>query len=152
MLEAGQKAPDFTVPADDGKVVSLAGLRGHTVVLFFYPKDDTPGCTTEACEIRDTWRDVQGTGALVYGVSPDSVKSHGKFRKKYRLPFPLLADADHRMAEAYGVWGPKQMFGLNFDGVHRTTFIIDGRGIIQRIFWKVKPEGHAAEILAALRT
>ena len=111
MLKPGDPAPAFTLPADDGTVVSLASLRGRTVVLYFYPKDDTSGCTTEACEIRDAWTDVEATGAVVLGVSPDGVASHVKFKRKYSLPFRLLADTDHRVAEAYGAWGEKSMYG-----------------------------------------
>lgn len=150
MLTAGQPAPDFSVTADDGSTVSLAALRGKTVVLYFYPKDDTPGCTTEACGIRDVWDEIAGTGAVVLGVSPDSVRSHVKFRDKHRLPFGLLADEDHHLAEAFGVWGEKRMWGHKYMGVMRTTFIIDPKGIIRRVFEKVKPANHAAEILAAV--
>lgn len=146
----GARAPGFTLPSDQGGDVSLAGLRGRPVVLYFYPKDDTSGCTTQACEFRDRWADVEAAGAVVLGVSPDPVKSHAKFRKKYGLPFPLLADTDHSVAEAYGVWGDKSMFGRKYQGIHRTTFLIGGDGRIRKVFEKVKPEGHAAEVLAAL--
>jgi peroxiredoxin Q/BCP len=146
----GRRAPDFRLPADDGRVVSLKELRGRPVVLYFYPKDDTPGCTTQACEFRDRWADVQRAGAVVLGVSPDPVRSHAKFRSKYELPFPLLADTDHVVARKYGVWGEKTLFGRKYLGVHRTTFLIDREGRIVRVFEKVKPEGHAAEVLAAL--
>ena len=152
MLNAGVKAPDFALPADDGTTVTLAGLKGRTVVLFFYPKDDTSGCTKEACGFRDSWKDVQRTGAVVLGVSPDGVTSHQKFKEKYALPFPLLADTDHRVAGAYGVWGEKSMYGKHYMGILRTTFLIDGNGRIARVFEKVKPEGHAAEVLTALRS
>ncbi|HTC23394.1 MAG TPA: thioredoxin-dependent thiol peroxidase [Gemmatimonadales bacterium] len=152
MLNAGVKAPDFALPADDGTTVTLAGLKGRTVVLFFYPKDDTSGCTKEACGFRDSWKDVQRTGAVVLGVSPDGVTSHQKFKDKYALPFPLLADTDHRVAGAYGVWGEKSMYGKRYTGILRTTFLIDGNGRIARVFEKVKPEGHAAEVLTALRS
>ena len=152
MLNAGVKAPDFALPADDGTTVTLAGLKGRTVVLFFYPKDDTSGCTKEACGFRDSWKDVQRTGAVVLGVSPDGVTSHQKFKEKYALPFPLLADTDHRVAGAYGVWGEKSMYGKHYMGILRTTFVIDGNGRIARVFEKVKPEGHAAEVLTALRS
>ena len=150
MPEAGQAAPDFTLPSDQGGDVSLRGLRGKKVVLYFYPKDDTSGCTTQACEFRDAWADVQAAGAIVLGVSPDGVGSHGKFRAKFELPFPLLADEDHRVAEAYGVWGEKKMYGRTYEGILRTTFLIDSQGRIARVFEKVKPAGHAAEVLAAL--
>jgi peroxiredoxin Q/BCP len=152
MLGTGVKAPDFSLPADDGTTVTLARLRGRTVVLYFYPKDDTSGCTKEACGFRDSWEDVQQTGAVVLGVSPDGVASHQKFKNKYKLPFPLLADTDHRVAEAYGAWGEKSMYGKRYKGILRTTFLIDGEGRIVRVFEKVKPEGHADEVLAALRS
>lgn len=151
MLDTGVKAPDFSLPADDGTTVTLSGLKGRKVVLYFYPKDDTSGCTKEACGFRDSWADVQRAGAVVLGVSPDDVASHQKFKAKYDLPFPLLADADHRVAEAYGAWGEKSMYGRRYQGILRTTFVIDGDGRIARVFEKVKPEGHAAEVLAALR-
>ena len=151
MLTPGDPAPAFTLPADDGSVVSLASLRGRTVVVYFYPKDDTSGCTTEACEIRDAWTDVQATGAVVLGVSPDGVASHVKFKRKYSLTFPLLADTDHRVAEAYGAWGEKSMYGRKYFGILRSTFVIAPDGTIRQVFEKVQPKGHAAQILAALR-
>ena len=147
----GTKAPDFTLPSDEGTTVSLKSLRGSPVVLYFYPKDDTSGCTTEACEFRDAWADVKASGARLYGVSPDGVKSHEKFRAKFDLPFPLLADEGHSVARAYGVWGEKSMYGRKYMGILRTTFIIDEKGRIARVFEKVKPAGHADEVLAALR-
>ena len=150
-LETGGKAPEFSLPADDGTTVTLASLRGKNVVLYFYPKDDTSGCTKEACEFRDTWKEVKESGAVVLGVSPDSVSSHQKFKQKYRLPFPLLADTDHRVAAAYGAWGEKSMYGRKYQGILRTTFLIDPEGRIARVFEKVRPAGHAAEVLAALR-
>ena len=146
MLGTGVKAPDFSLPADDGSTVTLAGLKGRKVVLYFYPKDDTSGCTKEACGFRDSWKDVQRTGAVVLGVSPDGVASHQKFKRKYDLPFPLLADTDHRVAEAYGAWGEKSMYGRRYKGILRTTFVIDGEGRIAHVFEKVKPEGHAAVV------
>jgi peroxiredoxin Q/BCP len=151
-LKTGATAPEFSLPADDGTTVTLAGLRGKSVVLYFYPKDDTSGCTTEACEFRDSWKDVQQSGAVVLGVSPDPVTSHQKFKQKYRLPFPLLADTDHRVADAYGAWGEKSMYGRKYRGILRTTFLIDPAGRIARVFEKVRPEGHAAEVLAALQS
>jgi thioredoxin-dependent peroxiredoxin len=151
VLETGGKAPEFSLPADDGTTVTLASLRGKNVVLYFYPKDDTSGCTKEACEFRDTWKEVKESGAVVLGVSPDSVSSHQKFKQKYRLPFPLLADTDHRVAAAYGAWGEKSMYGRKYQGILRTTFLIDPEGRIARVFEKVRPAGHAAEVLAALR-
>jgi peroxiredoxin Q/BCP len=152
MLGTGVKAPDFSLPADDGSTVTLAELKGRKVVLYFYPKDDTSGCTKEACGFRDSWQDVQRTGAVVLGVSPDDVASHRKFKRKYDLPFPLLADTDHRVAEAYGAWGEKSMYGRRYMGILRTTFVIDGEGRIVHVFEKVKPEGHAGEVLAVLRS
>jgi peroxiredoxin Q/BCP len=150
MLTAGRKAPAFTLPADDGSTVSLKEFRGRPVVLYFYPKDDTSGCTTQACEFRDSWKAVQRAGAVVLGVSPDGVSSHQKFKAKYQLPFPLLADTDHAVAEAYGAWGEKSMYGRKYFGILRTTFLIDSEGKVARIFEKVKPKGHAAEVLAAV--
>ena len=150
MLAIGARAPAFTLPSDDGRRVALKEFRGKTVVLYFYPKDDTTGCTTEACGFRDSWRAVQAAGAVVLGVSPDGPASHQKFRKKYELPFTLLADEDHAVAEAYGAWGEKSMYGRKYFGVLRTTYIIDPAGKIVRVFEKVKPRGHAAEVLAAI--
>jgi peroxiredoxin Q/BCP len=150
MLSAGKKAPAFSLPADDGSTVALKDLKGRPVVLYFYPKDDTSGCTTEACEFRDNWKAVQRAGAVVLGVSPDGIASHQRFRAKYQLPFPLLADTDHAVAEAYGAWGEKSMYGRKYHGILRTTFLIDAEGTVARVFEKVKPKGHAAEVLAAL--
>jgi peroxiredoxin Q/BCP len=150
MVQSGAVAPPFSLPADDGSTVSLAGLRGSRVVLYFYPKDDTSGCTTQACEFRDSWQAVQAAGAVVLGVSPDGVASHRTFKRKYQLPFPLLADEDHRLAEAYGVWGEKSMYGRKYMGILRTTFVIDGSGRVTRVFERVKPKGHAREVLEAL--
>ena len=146
----GAEAPRFTLPSDRGEDVSLVSLRGRPVVLYFYPKDDTSGCTTQACEFRDSWADVQARGAIVLGVSPDGVASHRKFRDKFALPFPLLADEDHAVAEAYGVWGEKSMYGRKYHGILRTTFVIDPAGRIAHVFEKVKPKGHAAQVLTAL--
>jgi peroxiredoxin Q/BCP len=150
MPKMGNAAPGFTLPSDRGEDVSLDSLRGRPVVLYFYPKDDTSGCTTQACEFRDSWSEVQARGAVVLGVSPDGIASHQKFRAKFSLPFPLLADEDHAVAEAYGVWGEKSMYGRKYQGILRTTFIIDPAGRIARVFEKVKPKGHAAEVLDAL--
>lgn len=150
MLAAGSKAPAFTLPTDDGSSVSLTDLAGKKVVLYFYPKDDTSGCTLQACEFRDSWEAVQQAGAVVLGVSPDGVTSHQKFRDKFALPFALLADEDHAVAERYGVWGEKSMYGRKYFGILRTTFVIDEEGRIAHVFEKVKPEGHAAEVLAVL--
>ena len=150
MLKPGDKAPLFTLPSDGGGEVSLARLRGRSVVLYFYPKDDTSGCTTESCELRDSWKAVQAAGATILGVSPDGVASHDKFKAKFRLPFPLLADEDHAVAAAYGAWGEKSMYGRKYQGILRTTFIIDGKGKIVTVFERVKPKGHAAQVLEAL--
>jgi len=150
MLKTGSRAPSFTLPDHDGRPVSLADFLGQPVVLYFYPKDDTPGCTVEACEFRDAWADVQEAGAVVLGVSPDDAASHAKFRRKRRLPFTLLTDADHVVAERYGAWGEKQMFGRKYMGFKRTTVIIDGQGVVHQIFERVKPKGHARQVLEAL--
>jgi thioredoxin-dependent peroxiredoxin len=150
VIEAGQPAPSFSAPGDDGQVVTLESLRGRYVVLYFYPKDDTPGCTTEACELRDAFPRFSGADATILGVSPDSVASHQKFKKKFSLPFTLLADAGHAIAEAYGVWKPKSMYGLSFLGVERTTFLIDPKGVVARVWPKVKAKGHAADVAAVL--
>ena len=150
MLKPGSKAPPFSLVSDSGETVTLAGLRGKKVVLYFYPKDDTSGCTVEACEFRDNWQAVERAGAVVLGVSPDGVASHGKFKAKYQLPFPLLADEDHAVAEAYGAWGEKSMYGRKYKGILRSTFLIDEEGRVAHVFEKVKAKGHAAEVLEAL--
>jgi peroxiredoxin Q/BCP len=150
VIDAGQVAPEFSVAADDGSTVSLAGLRGKSVVLYFYPKDDTSGCTTEACELRDAFPRFTTANAVILGVSPDSVVSHQKFKKKFNLPFTLLADTDHALAESYGVWKEKSMYGRKYWGVERTTFVIDPQGRVARVFQKVKPAGHAAEVAEAV--
>ena len=150
MLKTGDKAPAFSLPADTGETISLKDLKGKPVVLYFYPKDDTSGCTVEACEFRDNWKDVKRSGAVVLGVSPDGVVSHQRFRTKFSLPFPLLADEGHKVADAYGAWGEKSMYGRKYQGILRTTFLIGGDGKIVRVFEKVKPKGHAAEVLAAV--
>jgi peroxiredoxin Q/BCP len=151
MLKTGSKAPAFDLPSDAGQTVKLADLEGRKVVLYFYPKDDTTGCTVEACEFRDHWAEVKRTGAVVLGVSPDGVRSHEKFKAKLNLPFPLLADEDHHVAEKYGVWGEKSMYGRKYLGIRRTTFLIDEAGRIAKVFEKVKPKGHAKAVLEALR-
>jgi peroxiredoxin Q/BCP len=150
-LQIGQKAPDFDLPASTGGNVSLKSLKGRNVILYFYPKDDTPGCTVEACEFGKSHGDLQKAGAVVLGVSPDGLESHAKFISKFNLPFALLADEDHKTAEAYGVWVKKMMFANLIMGIQRATFLIDGAGVIRNIWPKVKPEGHAAEVLAALK-
>ncbi|HUG40380.1 MAG TPA: thioredoxin-dependent thiol peroxidase [Longimicrobiales bacterium] len=154
MPTEGDRAPDFTLRGVDGQgeevAVRLGDLRGRRVVLYFYPKDDTSGCTTQACAIRDAWPDFGTTDAVVLGVSPDDVASHRKFRDRYDLPFTLLADPDHEVATAYGVWKEKSMYGRKYWGVERTTFLIDEEGAVARVFPRVKPEAHADEVLAAL--
>jgi peroxiredoxin Q/BCP len=150
MVEEGAAAPDFTLVSDEGREVSLASLRGSPVVLYFYPRDDTPGCTAQACGIRDAWGEFEKRGAVVLGVSPDSEGSHVKFKEKYGLPFTLLADEDHSVAEAYGVWGERQMAGRRYMGVERSTFVIDADGNVAKIMRRVKPDTHADDVLAAL--
>ena len=149
-LREGQPAPDFSVPDDAGGTVRLGDLAGRKVVLYFYPKDDTPGCTTEACDFRDAAAAWQRRGATVLGVSVDAVASHQKFKAKHRLTFPLLSDADKRVVQAYGVWKQKSMYGRTYMGIERTTFLIDERGRIARIFPKVSVTGHIEAVLAAL--
>jgi peroxiredoxin Q/BCP len=149
MVDVGSPAPDFTLPSDEGGDVSLSDLRGRKVVLYFYPKDDTPGCTIQACDFRDATPSFEGVDAVVLGVSADSVESHRRFREKYDLNFPLLADEDHRVAEAYGVWKEKSMYGRTFMGIERSTFLIGADGNVERAWRKVKPKGHA-EMLAEL--
>ena len=146
-LEAGQPAPAFTLPADDGSTVSLEDLRGQTTVLYFYPKDDTSGCTTQACEFRDAHDEFDAAGLRVIGVSPDPVSSHVSFRDKHGLPFTLLSDPDHEVAEAYGVWVEKSMYGRTYWGVERSTFVIGPDGVLREALYKVKPKGHAASVL-----
>jgi len=150
VLEAGQEAPDFTLPDQNGEDLTLSNLRGQTVVLYFYPRADTPGCTTQACGIRDHSSDYAGTGARVIGVSPDEVDAVAKFAAKYDLDFTLLADADHSVAEAYGTWGEKSMYGKRYWGVQRATFLIDAEGMIVRVFPKVSPKTHDEVVLEAL--
>ena len=152
MPVVGKPAPAFTLDTDTGERLSLRDLKGKPVVLYFYPKDDTSGCTAEACEFRDAFPRFDKSKAVILGVSPDQVKSHQKFKAKYELPFTLLADTDHAVAEQYGVWKEKSMYGRKYMGVERTTFIIDAAGKIAKIFEKVKPQGHAAEVEAALAT
>jgi peroxiredoxin Q/BCP len=150
MLETGTIAPDFALTSDTGETVRLGDLRGSRVVLYFYPKDDTSGCTTQACDIRDNWGRVNATGARLFGVSPDTVESHVRFREKSHLPFPLLADPDHAVAEAYGVWVQKTSYGRTSWGVERSTFLIDEDGRVAQIWRKVKPADHIAKVLAEL--
>jgi peroxiredoxin Q/BCP len=146
----GAKAPDFTVLTDTGESLTLSTLQGRPVVLYFYPKDDTSGCTTEACEFRDHFPRFDQGRAVILGVSPDPVKSHAKFKAKYELPFTLLADTEKTIAQAYDVWKEKSMYGRKYMGVERTTFVIDAKGRVATVFTKVKPAGHAAEVMAAL--
>jgi peroxiredoxin Q/BCP len=150
MIAEGTPAPDFTLTSDSGDEVTLSELRGKPVVLYFYPKDDTPGCTTQACGIRDAWGEFERAGAVVLGVSPDSEKSHVKFRDKYDLPFTLLADTDHGVAERYGVCGEKKYMGRAYMGVSRSTFVIGEDGTVKKVFEKVKPDTHADDVLAVL--
>ncbi len=148
-LKEGDAAPDFAAPNEKGEIVRLSDFRGKKLVLYFYPKDDTPGCTAEACSLRDGYSQFVEKGYAILGVSPDSAKKHAKFIEKYNLPFSLLADEDHSVAEAYGVWGPKKFMGRTYDGIHRTTFVIDENGRIERIITKVDTERHAAQLLEA---
>jgi peroxiredoxin Q/BCP len=148
--KVGQKAPDFTVMTDDGTKVKLSDFKGKKVVLYFYPKDDTPGCTKEACAFRDGIDEIKAKGAVVIGVSTDSVESHKKFKSKFDLNFPLLADTDKKIVEAYGTWKEKSMYGRKYMGIERTTFVIDEQGKIAHIFPKVKVDQHYDEVLEAL--
>jgi peroxiredoxin Q/BCP len=155
ILQTGDNAPSFSTTAVGGKYgtgtsLKLSDLKGSPVVLYFYPKDDTPGCTTQACGIRDAWSEIKATGAALFGVSIDNAKSHEKFISKFELPFPLLSDADKSIVEAYGVWVEKSMYGKKYMGTERTTFVIDAKGKIAAIFPKVKPAEHAGLVLKAL--
>lgn len=150
-ISANTLAPDFMLLDDAGNERRLSDYRGQPVVLYFYPKDDTPGCTTEACAFRDAYSEYTQAGIAVVGVSPDKVKSHAKFKSKYQLPFTLLADEDHAVCELYGVWGRKKFMGREYDGVFRTTFLIGPDGMIMKVFENVKPDGHSQEVLAALK-
>ncbi len=149
-LESGDRAPDFTLPDQAGQSVSLSSLRGKTVVVYFYPKADTPGCTTQACGVRDHRADYRRAGAVVLGISPDSVRRVKAFDEKYGLGFPLLADEDHAVAEAYGVWVQKSMYGRKYMGVERTTFVIGPDGLVREVLRRVKPAEHDALVLGAL--
>jgi peroxiredoxin Q/BCP len=151
VVEEGKPAPDFELASDSGETVKLSDLRGKQVVLYFYPKDDTTGCTTQACGIRDVYGEFEREGAVVLGVSPDDERSHVRFKEKYGLPFRLLADTDHEVADAYGVWGEKKYMGRTYMGVERSTFVIDENGDVKRVMRKVKPETHADDVLATLR-
>ncbi|MBK8922473.1 MAG: thioredoxin-dependent thiol peroxidase [Saprospirales bacterium] len=146
-LKEGDQAPNFSALNEQGKTVQLADFNGKKLVLYFYPKDDTPGCTAEACSLRDGYAQFLAKGYAILGVSPDPVKKHVKFIEKYHLPFSLLADEDHRVASDYGVWGPKKFMGRSYDGIHRTTFVIDGTGKIEQIINKVDTNDHTAQLL-----
>jgi peroxiredoxin Q/BCP len=151
MPDVGDKAPAFSLEDQSGKTVKLSDFKGKTVVLYFYPKDDTPGCTREACAFRDEHSALKKAGAVVLGVSPDSGPSHAKFAGKYKLPFPLLADTDHAISEKYGAWGEKSLYGRKFMGITRSTFLIDASGKVARVWPKVKVDGHVDQVLEAIR-
>jgi peroxiredoxin Q/BCP len=150
-LEEGAKAPAFTALADDGKKVKLSDFKGRPVVLYFYPKDDTPGCTKEACAFRDRIAELKSLGAVVLGVSCDDIKSHGKFRDKYQLNFPLLVDEEHKIAELYGAWREKNMYGKKSMGIQRSTYLIDSQGKIAKVWKRVSVDGHDEQVLEALK-
>jgi len=152
VIEEGKPAPDFELASDSGDKVRLSELRGKQVVLYFYPKDDTPGCTTQACGIRDAYGEFEQEGAVVLGLSPDSEQSHVRFKEKYDLPFTLLADEGHAVAEQYGVWVEKKNYGKTYMGIERSTFVIDTDGTVKRIMRRVKPAEHADDVLATLRS
>lgn len=151
ILSEGTKAPDFELTDSQGKNHTLADFAGQTIVIYFYPKDDTPGCTKEACSFRDSYKDFRDAGVEIIGISPDTEKSHQKFQQKYELPFILLSDPDHAVCEKYGVWGLKKNYGREYEGVYRTTFIIDPQGVIKRVFKNVKPSDHSQEVLQAMQ-
>jgi thioredoxin-dependent peroxiredoxin len=150
MVEEGKPAPDFELTSDSGETVRLSDLKGRPVVVYFYPRDDTPGCTAQACGIRDNYDAFAERGAAVLGISPDDESSHVKFKQKYGLPFTLLADPDHRVADEYGVWGERSMYGKTYMGIERSTFVIDPEGNVARIMRRVKPDTHAEQVLQAL--
>jgi peroxiredoxin Q/BCP len=149
-ISAGIPAPEFELSDDEGRVRKLSDFRGQNVVLYFYPADDTPGCTKEACKFRDDYSAYQKDGVVVLGVSPDSAASHARFKKKFGLQFPLLADEGHKVCDAYGVWGPKKLMGRDYEGVLRTTFLIDAQGYISRVFENLRPAEHSGEVLSAI--
>lgn len=151
-IEEGAKAPAFSLKADDGSKVSLSDLKGSPVVLYFYPKDDTPGCTKEACAFRDRQQEMTALGAKVFGVSPDDVASHVKFRDKFHLNFPLLADLEHKVADKYGVWREKNMYGKKVMGIQRSTYLLDAEGKVARVWKAVKVDGHDEQVLKELRS
>ena len=150
VVEEGRPAPDFTLTSDSGEAVTLSSFRGAPVVLYFYPKDDTPGCTAQACELRDSHAAYEERGAVILGISPDTVESHLRFREKYELPFTLLADPDQRVAQLYGAWGEKTSYGKTTVGLIRSTFVIDAGGRVVRALRGVRPQGHSERVLAAL--
>ena len=150
-IASGITAPEFELLDDTNTLRRLSDFKSRPVILYFYPADDTPGCTKEACGFRDDYSAYQKAGVTILGVSPDSVKSHVKFKEKYQLPFPLLADEDHQVCNAYGAWGPKKFAGREYEGVLRTTFLIDAHGKIARVFENVRPSEHSAEVLEALK-
>lgn len=150
MITEGEMAPDFTLPSADGSEVTLSAFRGQRVILYFYPKDDTPGCTVQACDFRDRQAQLKAGGAVVLGVSPDGIASHRKFVDKFTLNFPLLADQDHAVAEVYGVWKERSMYGRTFMGIERSTFLIDESGRLTRIMRRVSPKGHADVLLEGM--
>ncbi|MEW2921968.1 thioredoxin-dependent thiol peroxidase [Muricauda sp. ANG21] len=147
MLKVGDKVPEFSAKDQNGNTINLSDYKGKKLVVFFYPRANTPGCTAEACNLRDNYKDLQDAGYEILGVSADSEKKQANFKKKYDFPFPLLADEDHTVLEIFGVWGPKQFMGRKFDGIHRTTFLINGDGVVERVIEKVKTKDHAAQIL-----
>lgn len=151
-IQANQPAPDFSLSDETGKIHNLSDYRGKAVVLYFYPKDDTPGCTVEACNFRDDYAVYREKDVVILGVSPDTSKSHTKFKNKFNLPFTLLADEGHIVADLYGVWGPKKFMGKQYDGVYRTTFLIGPQGDIVKVFENVKPDGHSKQVMEALET
>lgn len=150
VLSEGTKAPGFELQDSEGKIHKLSDYAGETIVVYFYPKDDTPGCTKEACSFRDSYADFKKAGVTIIGISPDKVESHKKFKEKYALPFTLLADPDHAVCEAFGVWGLKKSFGREYEGVFRTTYVIGPEGEIKRVFENVKPSDHSLEVLEAI--
>ena len=151
LLTNGMQAPEFSLPDEENTLHKLSDFRGKPVVLYFYPKDDTPGCTTEACNFRDDYSAYEQAGVVILGISPDSVKSHAKFKSKYSLQFPLLADEGHKVCDQYGVWGMKKFMGREYDGVLRTTFLIDPNGRIAKVFENVRPAEHSEEVISALK-
>jgi peroxiredoxin Q/BCP len=151
-INSGILAPDFELSDDTNTSRRLSSFRGKPVILYFYPKDDTPGCTKEACNFRDDYSAYEAAGVLILGVSPDNVRSHARFKAKFQLPFPLLADEDHKVCELYQVWGPKKFMGREYEGVQRTTYLIDAQGNVARVFENVRPAEHSVELLEALRS